>query len=88
MDTQSVHKTYKCRLHPTPEQAQALDTLLWRCRALYHVALEQRKTAWERRVISLTCEHETNELPDLNAVCPDYGEVHSQVLYDVLRRLD
>jgi putative transposase len=27
-------------------------------------------------------------LPDLKAACPDYSEVHSQVLQDVLRRVD
>jgi transposase len=54
MDTQSVRKTYKCRLYPTPEQERALDAVLWRCRALYNVALEERKTAWERCAVSPT----------------------------------
>jgi transposase len=88
MDTQSVLKTYKYRLYPTPEPERLLDTILWRCRALYNVALEARKTAWERRGVSLNYYHQANELPDLKAACPEYGEVHSQVLQDVLRRLE
>jgi putative transposase len=88
MDPQSVRKTYKYRLYPTPEQARALDTVLWRCRTLYNVALEERKTAWERCGVSLNYYHQANELPDLKAACPEYGAVHSQVLQDVVRRLD
>jgi len=88
MEPQSVRKTYKYRLYPTPQQEQALDTVLWRCRALYNVALEERKTAWERCGVSLNYYHQANELPDLKAACPEYGEVHSQVLQDVLRRLE
>jgi len=44
----SGRKAYKYRLEPTPAQAQVLETILWRCRTLYNVALEQRKTWWER----------------------------------------
>jgi putative transposase len=73
---------------PTPEQERVLATILWRCRALYNVALEERKTAWERCGVSLNYPHQANELPDLKAACPEYAEVHSQVLQDVLRRLE
>jgi hypothetical protein len=48
MEQQSVRNTYKYRLHPTPEQTQAVETVLSRCQALYNVALEQRKT-WRER---------------------------------------
>jgi putative transposase len=88
MEPQTVHKAYKCRLYPTPEQERVLATILWRCRALYNVALEERKTAWERCGVSLNYSHQANELPDLKAACPEYAEVHSQVLQDVLRRLE
>src|SRR5262245_62042422 len=88
MDTQSVRKTYRYRLYPTPEQEQALDTLLWRCRTLYTVALEERQTAWERGGVSLNCHDQANELSDLKQACPEYTEVHAQVLQDVLRRLE
>ena len=88
MDTQSVRKTYTCRLYPTPEQVRALDAVLWRCRALYNVALEERKTAWKRRAVSLNYHHHANESSDCKAACPVEGEVQSQVAQDVLRRLE
>ena len=44
MDQQTVHKTYKEKLRPTPAQERALEHVLWRCRALHNTALEQRIT--------------------------------------------
>jgi hypothetical protein len=48
MEQLGIHKTYRYRLDPTLEQHQMLETVLWRCRMLYNVALEQRKIWWER----------------------------------------
>jgi putative transposase len=73
---------------PTPEQAQALDTVLWRCRDLYNAALEERKTAWDRCHVSLTYYQQKAELPDLKAACPEYAEVSAQVLQDVILRVE
>jgi putative transposase len=85
----SVHKTYKYKLQPTPAQAQALEQVLSRCRALYNVALEQRKTWWQRgQGVVATYYQQAMELPKLKAACPEYAEVNAQVLQDVLRRLD
>jgi hypothetical protein len=42
MDQQTIHKTYKEKLRPTPAQVRALEAVLWRCRDLYNIALEQR----------------------------------------------
>src|SRR6476469_1176503 len=89
MEPQSVHKTYKYKLTPTPAQAQALELVLRRCRTLYNVALEQRKTRWDRgQGVSATYYQQAMELPDLKAACPEYAEVNAQVLQDVLRRLE
>jgi putative transposase len=84
MEQQSgVRKTYKSKLTPTPVQAQALETVLARCRSLYNVALEQRKTWWERgQDKSATYYQQAMELPDLKLVCPTYAEVNAQVLQE------
>ncbi len=81
-------KAYKYKLTPTPAQEQIMETTLWRCRTLYNTALEERKTAWERRHVSLTCYQQQAELPDLKAAFPEYADIHSLVLQDVLVRLD
>jgi putative transposase len=83
-----VRKTYKEKLRPTPEQERALDVVLWRCRTLYNVALEQRKTAWERCHVSVKRYAQEAELKDIREAFPEYEAIHSQVLQDVLARLD
>ena len=89
MELQSVHKTFKYKLDPTPAQDQALALVLSRCRTLYNVALEQRKTWWERgQGKSATYYQQKAELPDLKAACPEYAEVNAQVLQDVILRVD
>jgi putative transposase len=85
----TIHKTYNYRLNPTLDQEQALAVVLLRCRTLYNVALEQRRTWWGYgQGKSATYYQQQNELPDLKAACLEYGAIHSQVLQDVLRRVD
>src|SRR6185437_16400512 len=84
----SYIKTYKERLRPTPVQERALDEVLWRCRDLYNVALEQRITAWQLRRVSIPRFEQAAELKDIRAEFPEYAAIHSHVLQDVLARLD
>jgi hypothetical protein len=42
MEHQSVRKTFKYKLLPTPEQERTLATVLWRCRELYNAGLQER----------------------------------------------
>ena len=88
MDQQTVHKTYKEKLRPTPAQERALEDVLWRCRDLYNVALEQRITAWRRRHVSVSRYGQEAELKDIRAEFPQYAAIHSHILQDVLARLD
>jgi putative transposase len=85
----TLRKTYQYKLIPTPQQAHALELTVSRCRTLYNFALEQRTTWWGRgHGIGATYYQQATELPDLKAACPEYREVHAQVLQDVLRRVD
>jgi hypothetical protein len=47
MEQQRVRKTFKYRLLPTPEQEQALQTVLWRCRELYNAGLQVRISCFQ-----------------------------------------
>jgi putative transposase len=71
----AVRKTYTYKLVPTPAQEQSLERVLWRCRTLYNVAMEERKTAWERCHVTVNYYQQKAELPDLKADCPEYAEV-------------
>jgi putative transposase len=88
MDEHGLRKTYKYRLHPTPAQARALDTVLHRCRELYNAGLEERREAWRKCQVSVTEAMQSAQLPGIKEVRPEFAEVHSQVLQDVLKRLD
>jgi putative transposase len=84
----AVRKTYKEKLRPTPTQERQLEIVLWRCRTLYNVALEQRKTARERCHVSVKRYAQEAELKDIREAFPEYEAIHSHVLQDVLARLD
>src|SRR5215467_6506427 len=87
-DQTTCRKTYKEKLRPTPQQERELEGVLWRCRTLYNVALEQRITAWQRCHVSVTRYQQEAELKAIRAEFPEYAAIHSHVLQDVLARLD
>src|SRR6516225_8374420 len=88
MEQPTVRKTFKEKLRLTPVQERALDAVLWRCRALYNTALEQRITAWQRAHVSVSRFQQEAELKEIRAVFPEYAAIHSHMLQDVLARLD
>ena len=83
-----IRKAFEYRLYPTPKQEQTLLFVLRRCRHLYNSALEERKAYYQMRRKSLGYSQQAAELADLKAAFPAYQDIHSQVLQDVLRRLD
>jgi transposase len=88
MEQQTVRKTYKHKLKPTPQQERAMAVALRRCRELYNAALQERREAWHKCGVSVTVARQSAQLPEIKEVRPDYGDIHSQVLQDVLTRLD
>ncbi len=88
MEQQTLRKTFKYKLIPTPTQERELGRLLGLCRSLYNTALEQRITAWQRVRVTLSRYQQEAELKDIRAAFPEYAAIHSHVLQDVLARLD
>jgi putative transposase len=83
-----TRKAFKYRISPTPRQEQTLLFVLRRCRSLYNSALEQRKAFYQMRRKRLGYSHQAAELADIKVAYPAYQDIYSQVLQDVLRRLD
>ena len=54
MDEQTVRKTYKYKLKPTPDQERAMAFVVRRCRELYNAGLQERKEAWQKCGVSVT----------------------------------
>jgi putative transposase len=88
MELQTVRKTFKCKLAPTAEQERALAFVLRRCRELYNAALQERRDAWRKCGVSVTIAGQSAQLPEVKEARPEYRDIHSQVLQDVLTRLD
>jgi putative transposase len=88
MSETTIRKTFKEKLRPTPAQERMLNEILWRCRDLYNIALEQRITAYQRRRVSVSRYQQEAELKAIRAAFPEYEAIHSHVLQDVLARLD
>lgn len=81
-------KAFKYRLYPNRSQTAKLHQTLDNCRALYNACLEQRRTAYRRNRKSISATQQMAELPDLKQALPEVGEVYSQVLQDVVWRVD
>jgi putative transposase len=88
MDQQTVRKTFKYKLQPTAEQEEAMAFVERRCRVLYNAGQQERCDAWRMCGVSLPAASQSAQLPEIKHVRPEYRDIHSQVLQDVLARLD
>lgn len=78
---------YKFRLYPTRKQAEMLTWTLDRARELYNAALQERRDAYRMVGTSISYDDQANQLPAIKEIRPEYHDIHSQVLQDVLRRV-
>src|SRR5690348_16421363 len=81
-------KAFQYRIYPTKQQEQPLLFVLRRCRDLYNSALEERRAHYQMRHTGIGYTRQAAELAEIRAAFPAYQEMHSQVLQDVLRRVD
>ena len=81
-------KTSQYRLYPNRQQQERLQTTLDICRELYNAGLQERIESYKTTGKGTTCNSQSAQLPDIKNVREDVGQVFSQVLQDVLHRLD
>lgn len=81
-------KSFQFRLRLTKKQKGILNAYLEECRWLYNQLLEQRKLAYEELDISISKYQQMMLLPLLKEERSSLAEVHSQVLQNVVDRLD
>jgi putative transposase len=81
-------RAYRYRIYPTPKQSKILNTTLFNCFRLYNTALQQRRDIYISSKKSVSYNQQQNELPELKEYYPEYTEIYSQVLQDVLHRVD
>lgn len=85
-----MQRTYRYRIYPTATQEEELTKWLYTCRWLYNHSLEERKVAYDYAKARLNYYDQANALKFVKQSSDTewLKQVHSQVLQDVLRRLD
>lgn len=81
-------KTYKYRCYPTKSQISYIENQFSMCRHLYNWSLAERIAAYEKDGVSISYNVQQNALPALKKDRPWFKGVHSQVLQNVLKRLE
>ncbi|UQN10338.1 transposase [Deinococcus sp. QL22] len=81
-------KAFRYRLYPTKTQETALLEQLRLCRNLYNCALQERRDAYKKAGKTITGYDQMKHLSEIKEALPEYKGIHSQVLQDVLKRLD
>lgn len=84
-----TQKGFKFRvLNPSKIVRERLQQTLFLCRELYNAALEERRDAYKINRVSINYQAQQNQLPEIKQTNPEYKQIHSQVLQNVLKRVD
>jgi len=83
-----MQRAYKYKIEPSRAQQQRFIDSLNLCRKLYNACLEQRKIAYRGHGISVTKYDQIKQLPYIKTEMPEYRLVYSQVLQNVVDRVD
>jgi len=85
---QTMRKAFKYRLYPTQPQRKDLERTLVLCRQLYNAALQERRDAYQKAGKTVGFYEQKRWLPEIRTELPEYKGVHSQVLQNVIERVD
>ena len=83
-----TRKAFKYRLYPTQPQHKDLERTLALCRQLYNAALQERREAYQKAGKTVGFYEQKRWLPEIRTELPEYKGIHSQVLQNVIERVD
>jgi putative transposase len=83
-----MKKTFKYRIYSNRTTIAKAENWLNLCRNLYNCALEQCIDAYRKQRVTISGYSQMNELPGIKQDNPEYKLIGSQVLQEVLERLD
>jgi len=81
-------KAYKYKLKPSAKIIAIFQSWLAVLCELYNAALQERRDAYRINHISIGYQAQANQLPEIKAGRPDLAGVHSQVIQNVLKRVE
>jgi putative transposase len=79
---------YKFKFKSNAKFEAACNLTLDLCRELYNSALQERRDAYQINGVSLNYHAQAIQLPEIKEIRGEVGGVYSQVLQDVLRRVE
>lgn len=82
-----VVRNFKYRVYPPKSVKTRLEETLYLCRKLYNAAIHERREAYRMCHKSVGYYEQQNQLPEIKETCPEYNTVYSQVLQNVLKRV-
>ena len=80
-------RTYKFRIYPKKHQIKSMNTMLNLSCELYNAMLQQRIYAYRSKK-KVNYRTQQNEIPEIKKVFPEYKNLHSLVIQDVVHCLD
>jgi transposase len=83
-----MRNAFKYQLKVSDAVEQHLTNTLDICRELANAAIQERRDAYRVAHRSVNYLEQANQLPEIKKVRLDVAGVHSQVLQDVLKRVD
>lgn len=85
-----MNKVFKYKLRPNSTQRNTFEQWTGTCRFVYNLALEHRITAYQSAKVSVSEFDQNNELKHIKKTegFQWIGDVYSQVLQDVVKRVD
>lgn len=83
-----MKKTFQYRIKANQKTIQKAEKWLFLCRQLYNDSLNERIIAYKERKENISQYNQMKRLPQLKKVFPEFKQVNSQTLQDVIQRLD
>lgn len=83
-----MFKVLRYRIYPTKSQRSKIDNILELCRWTYNETLAARKNAYDQDGKSVSYYETKKLLPQWKDEKPELKSVHSQVLQEVVKRVD
>lgn len=84
-----IQKAYRFRISkPSKIVLTRLEQTLYLCRSLYNASLQERRDAYQINRVSINYQAQQNQLPEIKVTNPEYKDIHSQVLQNVLKRVE
>lgn len=83
-----MYRRFAYRIYPSKVQEERLEALLEIARTFYNAGLQERRDAWRKQHISLSCYDQCKQLKEIRTINPEYALLNFTATEGILRRVD